>query len=63
MLLLLAALFAVLIADSRPAGALILGLFAVRSLAAHLPAKRHRDRLLRRAVPAAEPSAPGDHLD
>ncbi|WP_406209197.1 hypothetical protein OH807_38290 [Kitasatospora sp. NBC_01560] len=66
LLLLLAALFtvlAVLIADARPDGALLLGLFAVGSLAAYPPAKRHRELLQRRADAAAEASALGNHLD
>lgn len=65
LLLLIAVLFgvlAVMLAASRPAGAVLLGLFAAGSLVAHLPAKRHRARLLRRAVAAAGPSASGDHL-
>ncbi|MFG2821492.1 hypothetical protein ACGFX4_18935 [Kitasatospora sp. NPDC048365] len=53
MLLVLAALFAVLAiacADTRPAGAVVLALFALGSLVAHLPARRHRDRLLSKAA-------------
>ncbi|GAA2752301.1 hypothetical protein GCM10010440_67810 [Kitasatospora cinereorecta] len=51
LLLVLAALFGYLalsFATSRPAGAAVLALFALGSLVAYLPSRRHRNRLIER---------------